>query len=165
MEQMTSKQRVLGLLKGETVDRPACYSGTGTVWGAALKHYGYNFADAHHDPEKMARLATFPFEAAGFECALMPFDICVEAELLGCDINYFSNSDESIYPNIKKRLIMKPNEIEGVEVPDHVMGVGCLLFVMRSDRPKPNLGNIFPLERIFWDLSHWPLILWISMNC
>lgn len=90
------------MLNGEQVDRVACYSGTGTVWGAALEHYGYNFADAHHDPENMANLATFPFETAGFECALMPFDICVEAELMGCEINFFSNSNESIYPNIKK---------------------------------------------------------------
>ncbi|WP_041587903.1 uroporphyrinogen decarboxylase family protein [Thermincola potens] len=142
---MTSKQRVLGLLKGETVDRPACYSGTGTVWGAALKHYGYNFADAHHDPEKMARLATFPFEAAGFECALMPFDICVEAELLGCDINYFSNSDESIYPNIKKRLIMKPNEIEGVEVPDHVMGGRVPVVCNAIRQAKAEFGQHIPI--------------------
>ncbi|MBU7008080.1 uroporphyrinogen decarboxylase family protein [Phosphitispora fastidiosa] len=62
------------------------------------------------------------FETAGFECALIPFDICVEAELMGCKIKYFRNSNESIYPNIKKRLIIEPNEIEGVEAPDEVMG-------------------------------------------
>nr|WP_269438329.1 uroporphyrinogen decarboxylase family protein [Phosphitispora fastidiosa] len=53
---------------------------------------------------------------------MIPFDICVEAELMGCKIKYFRNSNESIYPNIKKRLIIEPNEIEGVEAPDEVMG-------------------------------------------
>lgn len=141
MEKLTSKQRVLGLLSGKKVDRVACYSGTGTVWGAALEHHGYNFADAHHDPEKMANLATFPFEKAGFECAVMPFDICVEAELMGCEINYFRNSGESIYPNIKRRLIMKPNEIEGVEVPDKVMAGRLLVVCDAIKQAKSRFGE------------------------
>ena len=141
MDNLSSKQRVLGLLNGEKVDRPACYSGTGTVWGAALEHYGYNFADTHHDPEKMANLATFPFETAGFECALIPFDICVEAELMGCEINYFRNSNESIYPNIKKRLIMKPNEIEGVEVPDEILAGRVPVVCEAIKQTKAKFGN------------------------
>ena len=145
MEKLTSKKRVLGLLNGQKVDRVACYSGTGTVWGAALEHYGYSFADAHHDPEKMAILATFPFETVGFECALMPFDICVEAELMGCEINYFRNSDESIYPNIKKRLIMKPNEIEDVQVPNQVIAGRVPVVCEAIRQAKSRFGEQIPI--------------------
>ena len=145
MEKLTSKQRVLGLLTGEKVNRVACYSGTGTVWGAALEHYGYTFADAHHDPEKMANLAIYPFETTGFECAMVPFDICVEAELLGCEINYFSDSDESIYPNIKKRLIMKSNEIEEVQVPNQVMAGRVPVVCEAIKLAKAKFGDQIPI--------------------
>lgn len=145
MNEMTSRQRVLGLLTGEPVDRVACYSGTGTVWGAALDHYGYKFSDVHYDPEKMANLATYPFQTTGYECAMMPFDICVEAELMGCEINCFNDSDESIYPNIKKRLIMKPNEIEGVEVPDQVMAGRVPVVCEAIKQAKAKFGEQIPV--------------------
>lgn len=143
---LTSKQRVLGLLNGEQVDRAACYSGTGTVWGAALEHYGYNFADVHYDPEKMADLATFPYETASFECAVMPFDICVEAELLGCELNLFKDGDKSIYPNIKKRLILKQSEIESLIIPENVNQCGRVPVVCKAiKKAKGKFGEQIPV--------------------
>lgn len=146
MTEMTSRERVLGLLNGEQVDRVACYSGTGTVWGAALKHYGYAFPDVHYDAEKMANIATFPYAQTGFECAMMPFDICVEAELLGCELNLFRDSDESIYPNIKKRIILKQQDMESLVIPDNIEQAGRVPVVCNAIKlAKAKFGDQIPI--------------------
>jgi [methyl-Co(III) methanol-specific corrinoid protein]:coenzyme M methyltransferase len=40
MSSLTPKERVLNLLTGKEVDRPACYSGMGNVTTAALEEMG-----------------------------------------------------------------------------------------------------------------------------
>lgn len=146
MSEMTSKQRILGLLTGQQVDRVACYSGTGTVWGAALEHYGYAFADVHFDSEKMADIAVFPYERTGFECAMIPFDICVEAELLGCELNLFKECDESTYPNIRKRLILKSAEMSSLKIPADIESSGRVPVVCNAIKSaKAKYGQQIPI--------------------
>lgn len=85
----------------------------GNVTTEGMKKYGIKFAEAHRDPEKMATLAASTYKLFGFECAVVPFDLCTEAEALGCEINFYAHVEDSIlYPTIKTKLLKAGEEIE-----------------------------------------------------
>jgi [methyl-Co(III) methanol-specific corrinoid protein]:coenzyme M methyltransferase len=48
-----------------------------------MNHIGVYFPDAHKDPRKMAKLSLATYRNTGIECVGVPFDLTVEAELLG----------------------------------------------------------------------------------
>ncbi|RKO67947.1 methyltransferase [Desulfofundulus salinus] len=116
---MKAKERILGLLEGRQADRVACFSGMGTVWGQALKEYGYHFAEVHHAPDKLAQVAVFPAQAYEYECAVIPFDICIEAETLGCEVNFYPGHKKVLYPKIVRQVISTENDLS-LPVPDRV---------------------------------------------
>ena len=82
MASLTAKERVVKFLNGEKVDRPPIFSGMGNVIKPVLDKYGINFAKVHRDPELMAKAAGGMYKEFGFECAVVPFDLGVEAEAL-----------------------------------------------------------------------------------
>ena len=113
---MTSRERVLKLFAGEETDRPACFSGMGNVTAEGLKKFGYKFAAVHSDAKMMADSAASSYKLFGFECAVVPFDLCVEAEAMGCEINVYSHLEDILYPTIKTKLINTEDEMD-IQVP------------------------------------------------
>ncbi len=109
---MTSRERVLKLFKGEKVDRPPCFSGMGNVTAEGLKDFGYKFAAVHSNAQMMADAAASTYKLYGFECAVVPFDLCVEAEALGCEINVYSHLEDILYPTMKTKLINTEDEMD-----------------------------------------------------
>jgi len=109
---MNSRERVLKLFAGEEVDRPPCFSGMGNVTTEGLKSLGQNFAATHLDAKMMAKAAASTYRLFGFECGVAPFDLCIEAEALGCEINVYAHSEDLLYPTIKKKLIHNETEME-----------------------------------------------------
>jgi [methyl-Co(III) methanol-specific corrinoid protein]:coenzyme M methyltransferase len=116
---MTSRERVLKLFKGEPVDRVPCFSGMGNVTEEGIKKLGYRFADIHLDAKMMAETAATTYRLFGFECGVVPVDLCVEAEALGCVINVYPHAEGILYPTIKEKLIHKEDEME-VKVPSNL---------------------------------------------
>jgi hypothetical protein len=53
----------------------------------------------------MAEAAATSYNLLGIECGVVPFDLCVEAEAMGCEINVYAHSEDLLYPTIKKKLI------------------------------------------------------------
>jgi len=106
-KKMTSKERVLGLFNREKIDCIPCFSGMGNVTVHGLKKYGWKFADIHTDANKMAKMAASTYELFGFECAVVPFDLGIEAEILGCKINYYAHRDGILYPTINTKVAEK----------------------------------------------------------
>lgn len=104
MSGLTPRERVLRLFEGKEVDRPACYSGMGNVTTAGLEQFGYKLAETHGDAGKMANAAASSYKLFGYECAVVPFDLCVEAEALGCVMNPYEEVDMLLYPTIKEKL-------------------------------------------------------------
>tara|TARA_B100000959_G_scaffold287561_1_gene374073 strand:+ start:31783 stop:32823 length:1041 start_codon:yes stop_codon:yes gene_type:complete len=98
---MTSRDRVLKMLSGEKVSPVPCWSGVGNVTTAGLDKLGYDFATVHHDAEMMAKAAMSTYEIYGFEVVTFPFDLCLEAEILGCEMNPYADTKELLYPTIK----------------------------------------------------------------
>jgi len=109
---VTSRERVLKLFKGEKVDRPPCFSGMGNVTAEGLKDFGYKFAAVHSNAQMMADAAASTYKLYGFECAVVPFDLCVEAEALGCEINVYSHLEDILYPTMKTKLINTEDEMD-----------------------------------------------------
>ena len=109
---MTAKQRVAKLFAGEAVDRVPCFSGMGNVTTEGLKSLGYRFAAIHLDAKMMAASAATSYKLLGIECGVVPFDLCVEAEAMGCEINVYAHSEDLLYPTIKQKLIHNEAEME-----------------------------------------------------
>ncbi len=114
---LTARDRVLKLFAGEQPDRPPCFSGMGNVTTEGLKSLGYKFAATHLDAKMMAAAAATTYKLFGFECGVVPFDLCIEAEALGCEINVYSHSEDLLYPTIKKKLIHNEAEMDIVLQP------------------------------------------------
>jgi [methyl-Co(III) methanol-specific corrinoid protein]:coenzyme M methyltransferase len=114
---MTPRERVLGLFEGREVDRIACYSGMGNVTTAALDELGYRFPEIHSDAEKMAKAGASSYRLFGYECAVIPWDMCVEAEALGCVMNAYEDVAHLLYPTIKEKIVHSPDEMTKVQVP------------------------------------------------
>lgn len=109
---MNSRERVMKLFAGEQVDRPPCFSGMGNVTTEGLKSIGAKFAASHLDAKLMAAAAASSYKLYGFECGVVPFDLCIEAEALGCEINVYARSEDLLYPTIRKKLIHNESEME-----------------------------------------------------
>ncbi len=109
---MNSRERILKVFAGEQVDRPPCFSGMGNVTTEGLKSIGAKFAASHLDAKLMAGAAASSYKLFGFESGVVPFDLCIEAEALGCEINVYAHSEDLLYPTIKKKLIHNESELE-----------------------------------------------------
>ena len=109
---MTARERVLKLFAGEELDRPPCFSGMGNVTTEGLKALNQRFVATHLDAKMIAAAAASTYKLFGFESAVAPFDLCIEAEAMGCEINVYAHSEDLLYPTIKKKLIHNEAEME-----------------------------------------------------
>ncbi len=141
MSTISPKERVLNLFQKKEVDRIPCFSGMGNVTEYALKKMGHRFADIHLDAKKMAEASASTYELFGFECAVLPFDLCIEAEALGCEINVYAHSEGILYPTIKKKLINSEQEME-ITIPDDLKKKGRIPLLVEAIKiAKNRVGN------------------------
>ena len=101
---MKSREETLALLKGERVARLPVFSGLPSLTAAGLQAAGVRYSEAHTDAAKMAAAAASTFELFGFESAIVPFDLCVEAEALGCGVDFQTDVDIFLAPVVDKPL-------------------------------------------------------------
>ena len=109
---LSSRERVLKLFKRDVIDYIPVFSGMGNVTVHGLEKYGWKFQEIHADARKMASMAASTFELFGFECAVVPFDVGVEAEVLGSKVNYYPHSKEILYPTISQHPAEKVEDLE-----------------------------------------------------
>lgn len=112
---LTPKQRVLNLFAHRPVDCVPCFSGMGNVTLAGISPHGWEFAAIHTDAEKMATAAASTPKLFGLDCAVVPFDMGVEAEALGCEVNYYeglaTGPEEIYYPTIRTKYVRTAEDI------------------------------------------------------
>jgi len=113
---MNSRERVIKLFRGEQIDRVPCFSGMGNVTEEGINKLGYRFADIHLDAKMMADTAASTYKLFGFESGVVPVDLCVEAEALGCVINVYPHAEGILYPTIKEKLVHNEDEMD-VKIP------------------------------------------------
>jgi [methyl-Co(III) methanol-specific corrinoid protein]:coenzyme M methyltransferase len=138
---MTPRERVLQLFAGEAMDRPPCFSGMGNVTTEGLKKFGYKFAELHSNAKMMSDSAASTYKLFGFECGIVPFDLCVEAEALGCEINVYSHVEDILYPTIKTKLIKNEDEMD-IAIPDNLSSRGRIPLMKKAiGLLKADIGN------------------------
>lgn len=120
-ESLTPKERVLKFLNGENVGRPPVFSGMGNVIVPVLDKYGIVFSKVHRDPELMAKAAAGMYREFGYECAVVPFDLGVEAEALGATMNFYDDVEGLLYPTMQKKSV---KNIDDLVVPSDLEQIG-----------------------------------------
>ncbi|MBF0327582.1 MAG: methyltransferase [Nitrospirae bacterium] len=139
---MNSRERVLKVFKGEQVDRVPCFSGMGNITEAAINQLGYKFAGIHLDAKMMAETAASTYKMFGLECGVVPVDLCVEAEALGCVINVYPQAEGILYPTIKEKLIHNEGEMDSVNIPADLGSRGRVPLLMEAIKlMKADIGS------------------------
>jgi len=128
---MTPRERVVKFLNGEPVDRPPVFSGMGNVIRPVLDKYGIVFSRVHRDPAAMAKAAAGMYKDFGFECAVVPFDLAVEAEAIGSVVNYYDDVDSLLYPTIKEKCV---KTIDDIKIPADLSKAGRIPVVCEAIR-------------------------------
>jgi len=138
---MNSRERVLKLFKGEAIDRVPCFSGMGNVTEEGINKLGYRFAGIHLDAKQMADTAASTYKMFGFECGVVPVDLCVEAEAMGCVINVYPHAEGILYPTIKEKLIHKEDEMD-IKLPSDLASKGRVPLLKEAIKLlKADIGN------------------------
>jgi [methyl-Co(III) methanol-specific corrinoid protein]:coenzyme M methyltransferase len=130
---LNSKERVFKVLRKEKVDRLPVFSGMGNITVHGLEKYGWKFPEIHTDANKMAKMAASTYQLFGFECAVVPFDMGVEAEVLGSKVNYYTQQAEILYPTIIEHPAEKVEDLE-VRVPSDLPKAGRIPLVTEAIR-------------------------------
>ena len=138
---LSSKERVLRLFRRQEIDRMPVFSGMGNVTVHGLSKHGWKFSEIHTDAHKMAKMAASTFQLFGFECAVVPFDMGVEAEALGASINFYTHRTDIVYPTILKKPAEKVLELN-LQIPPHLATAGRIPTVTEAIRYlKEEVGN------------------------
>ncbi|MGE5892471.1 MAG: uroporphyrinogen decarboxylase family protein [bacterium] len=138
---MNSRERVLKLFKKEKIDRVPCFSGMGNITETGINKLGYRFAGIHLDAKQMADTAASTYKLFGYECGVVPVDLCVEAEALGCVINVYPHADGILYPTIKEKLVHKEEEMD-IAIPSNLATRGRVPLVKEAIRLlKADIGE------------------------
>lgn len=139
--ELSSRERVLKCFARENIDRLPVFSGYGNVTVHGLEQYGWNFAEIHGDAKKMANMAASTSQLFGFECAVVPFDMGVEAEALGAGVNFYSHHTDVVYPTIKEKVAEKVQELD-LQIPSDLSKAGRIPMVADSlRRLKEDVGG------------------------
>ncbi len=96
-----SRAEVLALLAGRRGRRVPCFSGLISLTTPGLEAAGLRLPEVHHHPERMAAAAASTYRLCGFESAVVPFDLCVEAELLGGEVDFRADEIRPAYPRMR----------------------------------------------------------------
>ena len=138
---LSSKERVLRLFRGQEIDRVPVFSGMGNITIHDLEQHGWRFPEIHLDGHKMAVVAASTFRLFGFECAVVPFDMGVEAEVLGCQVNYYADHTDIVYPTISKKLASKVEDLD-IRMPPDLGNAGRVPVVVEAIRLlKEDVGD------------------------
>lgn len=112
-----SRTETLAVLQGRPISRLPVFSGLPCLTSAGLAASGIRYNDAHTDSARMAAAAASTFRVCGFESAVVPFDLCIEAEALGCHVDFQTDLDIVMPPVVDRPLFT--SDRHGIFAEDH----------------------------------------------
>ncbi|MEO6626897.1 MAG: uroporphyrinogen decarboxylase family protein [Burkholderiaceae bacterium] len=95
---------MLALLGGQRGVRVPCFSGLISLTTPGLEAAGLRLPEVHHNAAQMAAAAASTYRLCGFESAVVPFDLCVEAELLGGEVDFRPDEIKPAYPRMRNTV-------------------------------------------------------------
>ena len=138
---LSPREGVLKFFRKEKIDYIPLFSGMGNITIHGLEKYGWKFPEIHTDPRKMASMAASSYRLFGFPCAVVPFDMGVEAEVLGSKVNYYAHATDILYPTIIEHPAEKVEDLN-VQVPPDLAKAGRIPVVTEALRLlKQEVGN------------------------
>ncbi len=105
-----SRLEIFSLLNKHPSIRKALFSGLISVTEAGLEREGLQFHETHRDAAKMARAAASTYRVSGFGSAVVPLDLCVEAEALGARVDFREGSERAEFPRVADFLYKSVDE-------------------------------------------------------
>jgi MtaA/CmuA family methyltransferase len=134
---MDMRERLLNALRGSAIDRmpAACPLQTGTLELMQLSQS--HWPEAHRDARGMAMLSLAASTFAGVESARLPFDVVLDAEALGANINF---GGELTAPSVNEPLIRSLDDVRQLDLPEvrdagRVPLVDEAISIVRKRRP------------------------------
>jgi [methyl-Co(III) methanol-specific corrinoid protein]:coenzyme M methyltransferase len=138
---MNHRERVLATLRGQKVDPVPVFSGMGNFTVHGLVDHGWRFPEVHLDGHKMATAAASTYKLFGLECVVVPFDVGVEAEALGCGVNYYEDAEEILYPTVSTKLADKVEDWD-LQLPANPLEKGRIPVVFNAIKElKEDVGD------------------------
>ncbi len=132
MAEKTARERVLALFAGERQHPTPVFSGMGSVTIHGIRETGVPFARTHADAAAMAQAAESSWRLFGYEAVVVPFDLGIEAEALGRELNFYDGRGEDIlYPTVRNKQEAKS---ENLQVPDDLESRGRIPLVAEAIR-------------------------------
>jgi len=99
-----------------------------------MKDFDAFWPASHRDAEKMARLASAAHRVAGLDNISVPFDLTLEAEILGAKINYFE--DKVRWPSAYEFVAKDPSDLKIPSDPAHAGRVPVVTAAIRRLRQE-----------------------------
>ncbi len=142
MAEMTPRKRALLCVTGNKrrADRLALCNTQTTVTVDQMNIVRAPFPEANRDPELMYRLAAAAWEVTGQEGFKLPFDVCIEAEILGAEINW-GRIDRN--PSVASHPF---KELKDLRIPEKITELGR--FPMKHNveyRLRREYGDYLPI--------------------
>lgn len=125
------RQKILDLLSGKKIDIQPAFSGLIHITAEGLQSEGLIFHEIHTDAGKMAKAAASTFRLTGIPSATLPLDLCMPAEVLGAELNYYEH-EEFQFPQVRKALIESAKEVKALGTSEP--GTGRLPIVCEAIR-------------------------------
>jgi [methyl-Co(III) methanol-specific corrinoid protein]:coenzyme M methyltransferase len=115
---------------------------------ARIKERGLPFNEIMKDPNAMTEAALMSYEF-GFESTVLPFDLNVEAEILGATVRYHEGFDgHPVYPTIVQKPFTMDNDMN---IPDSLIEKGRMPAILKAiasikeqARGKGSVGVFIP---------------------
>lgn len=161
---MNLRDNLNNALEGKEVEKVPAASITSVALMDSMTKLGIFFPEGHTDPEKMAKIGASAYEYAGIEGINIPFDLTIESESIGCEVDLGAGEET---PEITKPAFEEP---EDVEIPDDFVNggripvVGESIGILKEQYPDVPviggmigpftcLGQIIGIENLLKDLN------------
>jgi len=111
-----ARDDILTLLAGRPIGRLPVFGGLPSLTAAGLQAAGLHLGETHTDASRMARAAASTFELFGYESAVAPFDLCIEAEALGAGVDFLADGEGFMAPVVSRPLAVGQLRPDGPEI-------------------------------------------------
>ena len=123
---MNAKKCIFSALCGGRVDRIPAWLPVVPVTVSMMEISKAPWPESHSNAEQMARLAAMPWELTGLPTATVPFCLSLEAEALGCQLDWGTVNRT---PSVKRPAASKPDEFD---VPENLLERGRILTAQKA---------------------------------
>ncbi|AEF96227.1 uroporphyrinogen decarboxylase family protein [Methanotorris igneus] len=154
---MIPKERLLGVITGSGIDRIPAVPLIGNFAG---KISGYKVSEIARDGIKLAKAIEYTYKKMNPDLVTILTDLCIEAEAMGCELEYFDNDVPIVKKHVSLEEISIPDPEKDGRMPEFlkcieylVEKIGNEVFIgMCVPGPFTIAGNLHGTESMMMDL-------------